>query len=84
MHGGRWLQPESYLDYKQCDLLIGREQLRCNWPATLTLLTKDQYGKLVSVPSLKVRQYGKLVSVPSLKVKQFSSFPEIFIYLAIL
>ena len=68
--GGRWLQPESYLDYKQCDLLIGREQLRCNWPATLTLLTKDQYGKLVSVPSLKVRH--------------FSLFPEIFIYLAIL
>ena len=50
----RWLQPESYLDYKQTELVYSRDELKCNWPATLLLQTKDQYGKLVNVPNLKV------------------------------
>ena len=56
-----WLQPESYLDYKQCDLVIGADELRCNWPATIMLYTKDQYGKVVTVPNLKVRLHTNLL-----------------------
>ena len=28
--------------------------LRAGWPTILTLLTRDQYGRLVHVPNLKV------------------------------
>lgn len=50
----RWLQPESYVDPKQCELLCSQEELKCGWPAVITVITKDQYGKIVQVPSLKV------------------------------
>ena len=30
------------------------EGLRAGWPSILTLLTRDQYGRLVHVPNLKV------------------------------
>ena len=39
----------------QCDILLSREELRCNWPTVVTVQTKDQYGALVTVPNLKVR-----------------------------
>ncbi|KAG8179148.1 hypothetical protein JTE90_015337 [Oedothorax gibbosus] len=51
---GRWLQPESYVDPKQCELLCSQDELKCNWPAIITVITKDQYGKVVQAPSLKV------------------------------
>lgn len=50
----RWLQPDSYLDPSQCELMYSKEDLRCGWPALITVLTKDQYGQLVHVPNLKV------------------------------
>ncbi|VDI17612.1 E3 ubiquitin-protein ligase MYCBP2 [Mytilus galloprovincialis] len=50
----RWLQPDSYLDPSQCELVYNKEDLRCSWPALLTVNTKDQYGNLVQVSNLKV------------------------------
>jgi hypothetical protein len=50
----RWLQPDSYLDPSHCELMYSKEDLRCGWPALITVLTKDQYGQLVHVPNLKV------------------------------
>ncbi|XP_064637403.1 E3 ubiquitin-protein ligase MYCBP2-like isoform X3 [Lineus longissimus] len=50
----RWLQPDSYLDPKQCDIVYSKEELRCSWPAVITVITKDQYGQVVMVPNLKV------------------------------
>ncbi|XP_076446720.1 E3 ubiquitin-protein ligase MYCBP2-like isoform X7 [Babylonia areolata] len=55
--GGRlakWLQPDSYLDPKNCEIVCNVEDLKCNWPAIVTILTRDQYGQLVHVPNLKV------------------------------
>ncbi len=50
----RWLQPESYLDPKQCDVVYNKDELKCSWPANLIVQTKDQYGQIVHVPNLKV------------------------------
>ncbi|XP_013400127.1 E3 ubiquitin-protein ligase MYCBP2 [Lingula anatina] len=50
----RWLQPDSYLDPKATDIQYNREDLRCSWPAVITVQTKDQYAQLVHVPNLKV------------------------------
>ncbi|XP_014287849.1 E3 ubiquitin-protein ligase MYCBP2 isoform X3 [Halyomorpha halys] len=50
----RWLQPESFVDPGRCELLYAREEMRCGWPAQLTVLTKDQYGDTVHVPNLKI------------------------------
>ncbi|CAI9731993.1 E3 ubiquitin-protein ligase MYCBP2-like [Octopus vulgaris] len=50
----RWLQPDSYVDPRQCEVIYNKEELKCSWPAILTVLTKDQYGQVVHVPNLKV------------------------------
>ncbi|XP_069130438.1 LOW QUALITY PROTEIN: E3 ubiquitin-protein ligase MYCBP2-like [Argopecten irradians] len=50
----RWLQPDSYLDPSQCEIVYNKEELKCSWPAVITVLTKDQYSHLVNVPELKV------------------------------
>ncbi|XP_055893471.1 E3 ubiquitin-protein ligase MYCBP2-like isoform X4 [Biomphalaria glabrata] len=50
----RWLQPDSYLDPKQCEIECNRDELKCSWPACVTVYTKDQYGQLVNVPNLKL------------------------------
>ncbi|XP_059170813.1 E3 ubiquitin-protein ligase MYCBP2-like isoform X4 [Physella acuta] len=50
----RWLQPDSYLDPKQCEIECNREDLKCSWPTCVTVYTKDQYGQLVNVPNLKM------------------------------
>ena len=57
--GGRlaqWLQPESYVDTRRCELVLddSREELKCGWPSTITLITKDQRGDVVVAPDLKV------------------------------
>ncbi|KAF5304151.1 hypothetical protein FQA39_LY01936 [Lamprigera yunnana] len=55
--GGRlaqWLQPGSRVDPSRCQVLYSREDLRCGWPAIVTILTRDQYSDLVHVPTLKV------------------------------
>ncbi|XP_074650729.1 E3 ubiquitin-protein ligase MYCBP2-like [Tubulanus polymorphus] len=50
----RWLQPDSYLDPKQCEVMCNKDDLQCSWPTVITVHTKDQYGHLVDVPILKV------------------------------
>ncbi|KAH9488940.1 E3 ubiquitin-protein ligase mycbp2 [Bulinus truncatus] len=50
----RWLQPDSYLDPKQCEIECNQDELKCSWPAHVTVYTKDQYGQLVNVPNLKM------------------------------
>jgi RCR-type E3 ubiquitin transferase len=50
----RWLQPESYVEPRRCEVLYAKEDMRCGWPAIVTILSKDQYGHLVNAPNLKV------------------------------
>ena len=50
----RWLQPDSYIEPKQCEILYSKEDLKCSWPNVITVLTKDQYGQLAHTPNLKV------------------------------
>ena len=51
----RWLQPESFVDVDQCEVLFNDLQdLKCNWPTIITIITRDQYGDVVQVPELKV------------------------------
>jgi E3 ubiquitin-protein ligase MYCBP2 len=40
--GGRlaaWLQPESYVSVDNCGVLFRPEEMRCNWPTVITILT---------------------------------------------
>ena len=30
------------------------DDLKCNWPTIITIITRDQYGEVVQVPELKV------------------------------
>ncbi|XP_070552183.1 E3 ubiquitin-protein ligase MYCBP2-like isoform X2 [Ptychodera flava] len=50
----RWLQPDSFIDPRQCDILYDKDNIKCNWPAVITIQTRDQYGDLVQVPNLRV------------------------------
>ncbi|XP_043461333.1 E3 ubiquitin-protein ligase MYCBP2 isoform X1 [Leptopilina heterotoma] len=50
----RWLQPNSFVDPSQCEVLYSREEMRCGWPAVITILARDQFGEIVHVPGLKV------------------------------
>ncbi|XP_060681899.1 E3 ubiquitin-protein ligase MYCBP2 isoform X8 [Hemiscyllium ocellatum] len=50
----RWLQPDSYADPQKTSLILNKDYIRCGWPATITVQTKDQYGDIVHVPNLKV------------------------------
>ncbi|EFA00365.2 E3 ubiquitin-protein ligase MYCBP2-like Protein [Tribolium castaneum] len=55
--GGRlaqWLQPASRVDPSKCQVLYSREELRCGWPAIITVVTRNQYSDLVNVPNMKV------------------------------
>ncbi|XP_069950165.1 E3 ubiquitin-protein ligase MYCBP2 isoform X3 [Cherax quadricarinatus] len=56
----RWLQPDSYVDVRACEVLYSRDDMRAGWPAIVTILTRDQYSEVVHVPSLKV----EVVAVP--------------------
>lgn len=47
----RWLQPESYVDVDQCKVLFANDDMRCNWPTIITVVTRDQYGETVQVKS---------------------------------
>ncbi|XP_015122961.1 E3 ubiquitin-protein ligase MYCBP2 isoform X2 [Diachasma alloeum] len=50
----RWLQPDSYVDPAKCEALYAREDMKCGWPAIITVLTRDQYGEIVHVSGLKI------------------------------
>ena len=55
--GGRlaaWLQPESYISTENCGVIFRPEELRCSWPAIITVVTRDQYGATAHVPNMKV------------------------------
>ena len=55
--GGRlaaWLQPESYISTENCGVMFRPGDLRCSWPAIITLVTRDQYGAAAHVPNMKV------------------------------
>ncbi len=55
--GGRlakWLQPESYVDVDKCRILLDQDDMRCNWPTIITVVTRDQYGEVVQVPNMRV------------------------------
>ena len=76
----RWLQPDSYLDPSQCELMYSKEDLRCGWPALITVLTKDQYGQLVHVPNLKVSYCGIIIVCRSIFM-DFKCCPCSWIYI---
>ena len=50
----RWLQPEPYVDIEKCRVIFSNEELRCNWPAIITVVTQDQYNDVVHVPNMRV------------------------------
>ena len=52
----RWLQPDSYADPQKTSLILNKDDIRCGWPATVAVQTKDQYGDVVHVPNMKVSQ----------------------------
>lgn len=54
----RWLQPDSYADPQKTALILNKDDIRCGWPATVVVQTKDQYGDVVHVPNMKVRQHN--------------------------
>nr|XP_026691648.1 E3 ubiquitin-protein ligase MYCBP2 [Ciona intestinalis] len=50
----RWLQPDSYVDPSNCLLRLNTKTLIHTLPTSITIITRDQYGKSVHVPTLKV------------------------------
>ncbi|XP_076245488.1 MYC binding protein highwire [Calliopsis andreniformis] len=50
----RWLQPDSFVDPLKCEALYSKDEMKCGWPAIVTILTRDQYGDVVHVPNLRV------------------------------
>ncbi|XP_074101339.1 MYC binding protein highwire isoform X2 [Cotesia typhae] len=50
----RWLQPDSFVDPSKCEAIYAKEDMKCGWPAIVTILTRDQYGEVVHVPGLKI------------------------------
>lgn len=59
----RWLQPDSYADPQKTSLILNKDDIRCGWPTTVVVQTKDQYGDVVHVPNMKVGQsYAKRYS----------------------
>uniref|UniRef100_A0A6Q2X7Z5 E3 ubiquitin-protein ligase MYCBP2 n=1 Tax=Esox lucius TaxID=8010 RepID=A0A6Q2X7Z5_ESOLU len=50
----RWLQPDSYADPQKTSLILNKDDIRCGWPTTVAVQTKDQYGDVVHVPHMKV------------------------------
>ncbi|XP_062389671.1 E3 ubiquitin-protein ligase MYCBP2 isoform X1 [Sardina pilchardus] len=50
----RWLQPDSYADPQKTALILNKDDIRCGWPTTVAVQTKDQYGDVVHVPNMKV------------------------------
>ncbi|KAL2081752.1 hypothetical protein ACEWY4_023605 [Coilia grayii] len=50
----RWLQPDSHADPQKTSLILNKDDIRCGWPTTVVVQTKDQYGDVVHVPNMKV------------------------------
>ena len=50
-----YFQPESYVDVDRCQVEFVIDDMRCNWPTIITVVTHDQYDDVVQVPNLRVR-----------------------------
>ncbi|XP_066092496.1 E3 ubiquitin-protein ligase MYCBP2 isoform X10 [Saccopteryx bilineata] len=66
----RWLQPDSYADPQKTSLILNKDDIRCGWPTTITVQTKDQYGDVVHVPNMKVEVKAVPVSQKKPSVQQ--------------
>ncbi|XP_077339214.1 E3 ubiquitin-protein ligase MYCBP2 isoform X12 [Lithobates pipiens] len=75
----RWLQPDSYADPQKTSLILNKDDIRCGWPTTITVQTKDQYGDVVHVPNMKVEVKAVPVSQKksSLQQEQVKKLPRI-------
>ncbi|KAG9492131.1 hypothetical protein GDO78_000574 [Eleutherodactylus coqui] len=75
----RWLQPDSYADPQKTSLILNKDDIRCGWPTTITVQTKDQYGDVVHVPNMKVEVKAVPVSQKktSLQQEQIKKLPRI-------
>jgi hypothetical protein len=51
----RWLQPDRAVDPEASELVIPDEPVKAGVPASFTIRTKDQDGKLVYVEGMKVQ-----------------------------
>lgn len=50
----RWLQPDSFVDIQNCEVICPRTKIKCGWPTSLAVVIRDQYGDIIEVPTLKV------------------------------
>ncbi|XP_043360576.1 E3 ubiquitin-protein ligase MYCBP2 isoform X25 [Dermochelys coriacea] len=66
----RWLQPDSYADPQKTSLILNKDDIRCGWPTTITVQTKDQYEDIVHVPSMKVEVKAIPVSQKKTSLQQ--------------
>ncbi|XP_022651457.1 E3 ubiquitin-protein ligase rpm-1-like isoform X3 [Varroa destructor] len=57
-----YLQPESFVDPLKCELLYNREELQRGITSSVTVIVKDQYSKLCTVPNLKVEIFAVQLS----------------------
>ncbi|ELW72797.1 putative E3 ubiquitin-protein ligase MYCBP2 [Tupaia chinensis] len=65
-----WLQPDSYADPQKTSLILNKDDIRCGWPTTITVQTKDQYGDVVHVPNMKVEVKAVPVSQKKTSLQQ--------------
>nr|XP_033805293.1 E3 ubiquitin-protein ligase MYCBP2 isoform X3 [Geotrypetes seraphini] len=66
----RWLQPDSFADPQKTSLILNKDDIRCGWPTTITVQTKDQYGEVVHVPNMKVEVKAVPVSQKKTSLQQ--------------
>lgn len=78
----RWLQPDSYVDVRACEVLYSRDDMRAGWPAIVTIITRDQYNEMVHVPSLKVSLWQSFRFSSNLQVNY--SYTSIFYLLLVI
>lgn len=64
----RWLQPDSYADPQKTSLILNKDDIRCGWPTTVVVQTKDQYGDVVHVPHMKVRMLTLAFLLPRVNI----------------
>ncbi|XP_069061337.1 E3 ubiquitin-protein ligase MYCBP2 isoform X2 [Pleurodeles waltl] len=66
----RWLQPDSFADPQKTSLILNKDDIRCGWPTTITVQTKDQYGDVVHVGNMKVEVKAVPVSPKKTSLQQ--------------
>lgn len=53
----RWLMPEAYVDPFHCEMVLDLENLRSGQTAVVTVMTKDQYGRIVYASNAAVEVF---------------------------